>query len=92
VGACVRHVSRGVTPGGSGIGWRTRVVCEMDFIILVKGEHRYIFLYEIGKEEEVQNRLMDCAESEDCNLEWADVLCVIKEMQSTEKGASRSNE
>lgn len=57
------------------------MVREMDFIILVKGEHRYIFLFEIGCEEYVQSELMDCAESEDCNLEWADVLCIIKEMQ-----------
>jgi len=57
------------------------MVREMDFIILVKGEHRYIFLFEIGREEHVQSTLMDCAESEDCNLEWSDVLCIIKEMQ-----------
>jgi len=64
----------------------------MDFIILVKGEHRYIFLYELGKEEEVQNKLMDCAESEECNLEWADVLCVIKEMQSAGNPAPKPTE
>ncbi|HUW59055.1 MAG TPA: hypothetical protein VMZ92_20630 [Planctomycetota bacterium] len=57
------------------------MVREMDFIILVKGEHRYIFLFEVGCEEYVQAKLMDCAESEDCNLEWPDVLCIIKEMQ-----------
>ena len=57
------------------------MVCEMDFIILVKGEHRYIFLYEVGLEEQVQNALMDCAEREDCELDWSDILCVIKEMQ-----------
>ena len=68
------------------------MVCEMDFIILVKGEHRYIFLYELGHEEEVQNKLMDCAESEECNLEWADVLCVIKEMQTAGNPAPKSNE
>ena len=57
------------------------MVREMDFIILVKGEHRFIFLFEVGCEEQVQSVLMDCAESDDCNLEWADVLCIIKEMQ-----------
>ena len=57
------------------------MVREMDFIILVKGEHRYIFLFELGREEQVQSTLMDCAESEECNLEWPDVLCIIKEMQ-----------
>ncbi len=57
------------------------MVREMDFIILVKGEHRHIFLYELGCEERVQSSLMDCAESDECNLEWSDVLCIIKEMQ-----------
>ena len=57
------------------------MVREMDFIILVKDEHRHIFLFEVGCEERVQAALMDCAESEDCNLEWSDVLCIIKEMQ-----------
>ncbi len=57
------------------------MVREMDFIILVKGEHRHIFLYELGCEERVQSALMDCAEADDCNLEWPDVLCIIKEMQ-----------
>jgi len=61
------------------------MVREMDFIILVKGEHRYIFLFEMGEEERVQQTLMDCAESEDCNLEWQDVLCIIKEMQHLDK-------
>ena len=68
------------------------MVCEMDFIILVKGEQRYIFLYEVGKEEEVQNALMDCADSDDCNLDWPDVLCIIKEMQHTESSASKPTE
>ena len=68
------------------------MVCEMDFIILVKGEHRYIFLYELGREEEVQNKLMDCAESDECNLEWADVLCVIKEMQTAGNPAPKSTD
>ena len=57
------------------------MVHELDFIILVKHEHRYIFLFEIGYEERVQSALMDCAENQDCNLEWPDVLCIIKEMQ-----------
>jgi len=57
------------------------MVREMDFIILIKNEHRYIFLFEVGYEEQVQSALMDCAESKDCNLEWPDVLCIIKEMQ-----------
>lgn len=57
------------------------MVVEMDFIILVKGEHRYIFLYEVGLEDQVQNALMDCAERDDCNLDWSDVLCIIKELQ-----------
>lgn len=57
------------------------MVREMDFIILVKHEHRHIFLFEIGYEENVQSALMDCADSKDCNLEWQDVLCIIKEMQ-----------
>jgi hypothetical protein len=57
------------------------MVREMDFIILVKGEHRYIFLFEVGSEESIQSVLMDCAESDECNLEWQDVLCIIKEMQ-----------
>ena len=59
------------------------MVREMDFIILVKGDHRHIFLYELGCEERVQSSLMDCAENEECNLEWSDVLCIIKEMQQT---------
>ncbi len=62
-------------------GKEEQMVHEMDFIILVKGDHRHIFLFELGTEEEVQSSLMDCAESDECNLEWADVLCVIKEMQ-----------
>lgn len=57
------------------------MVREMDFIILVKGEHRYIFLFEIGSEEAVQSALMDYATSEDYNLDWPDILCIIKEMQ-----------
>ena len=57
------------------------MVREMDFVILVKGEHRHIFLYELGCEESVQSALMDSAESDDCNLEWSDVLCIIKELQ-----------
>lgn len=65
------------------------MVREMDFIILVKGDHRHIFLYELGCEERVQSALMDCAESAECNLEWSDVLCIIKEMQqATQKKAS----
>ena len=61
------------------------MVCEVDFIILVKGEHRYIFLYELGMEDEVQETLMDCAEQTDCNLDWSDILCIIKEMQQAEE-------
>jgi len=66
------------------------MVREMDFIILVKGEHRYIFLFEVGCEEHVQSELMDCAEAEDCNLEWSDVLCIIKEMQQLAQKKERS--
>ena len=62
-------------------GKESAMVHEMDFIILVKDEHRHIFLFELGCEEDVQTSLMDCAESKDCNLDWPDVLCIIKEMQ-----------
>jgi hypothetical protein len=57
------------------------MVREMDFVILVKGEHKYIFLFEVGCEEEVQHSLMDFADSADFNLDWPDILCIIKEMQ-----------
>jgi hypothetical protein len=67
------------------------MVREMDFIILVKGEHRYIFLFELGREEQVQSTLMDCAESNDCNLEWPDVLCIIKEMQQLGKNQKKQH-
>jgi len=87
-----RGFRRTAKDGGPGMRRRTQVVCEMDFIILVKGEHRYIFLYEVGREEEVQNRLMDCAESADCNLEWSDILCIIKEMQNASSSASEAVE
>jgi hypothetical protein len=68
----------------------TPMVREMDFVILVKGEHRHIFLFELGCEDEVQTSMMDCAESDDCNLEWGDVLCVIKEMQQTTRKKAHS--
>ena len=67
------------------------MVREMDFIILVKGEHRYIFLFELGCEDEVQSALMDCAETEDCNLEWPDVLCIIKEMQQLSENQNKQH-
>jgi hypothetical protein len=66
------------------------MVREMDFIILVKGLHRYIFLFEVGCEEEVQRALMDCAESADCNLDWPDILCIIKEMQQLAQKKAQS--
>jgi hypothetical protein len=59
---------------------------DFDYFYLVKKDkekrnHFHFFIWELGLEKEVQEALMDAAESEDCHLEWEDVLHIIKQGQ-----------
>lgn len=58
---------------------------DFDFILLRKGEHRYIITYESDCKEAVQNRLMNYAQSPDYNLNLEDALLLIKKMDQIGK-------
>jgi hypothetical protein len=45
-------------------------------LTLAKGDHRYLFRYGDGAEDDIVDAIMRLAEDADCNLDWLDAAAL----------------
>ena len=53
----------------------------MQYVTLCRGDHFYIFRYLPETESELVDALTECAENENLNFTWLDVLLIMRRLK-----------
>lgn len=52
---------------------------DLKALVLLKGEHKYYFVYVPGQEESLVDELLDIALDPSLNLGWSEVIYLLRE-------------
>jgi len=62
--------------------WLECVMARSPFIVVFVGRHRYCFVYQKGREEELIQAMIEYAMDERFNFSWAELKSITSHMQA----------